>query len=166
VERVQVAQLRRVQPGRLISKGHVKLDYQHRSEQVDRAVYRVWVSAGDRAHDLRTGDDTGDQHGFGISRFKLTAEASALNEVVAAARQAIACSEVETAERAECLVHLADLLGRARNGLDEAERIGWQALRECPPDHSGRPTALSGFAGILWQRYLRVGDPGELDEAS
>ncbi|MGH3996737.1 MAG: hypothetical protein ACRDTJ_04660, partial [Pseudonocardiaceae bacterium] len=29
----------------------------------------------------------------------------------------------------------------------------------------GRPMVLSGFAGTLWQRYLRFGDPGELDEA-
>ena len=88
-----------------------------------------------------------------------------LDEAVAAARQAVARSEVGNAERAERLANLAALLGRTHDGLDEAERIGRQAARECPPDHHGRPAVLSTFAGILWQRYHRFGDPGELDEA-
>ena len=88
-----------------------------------------------------------------------------LEEAVDAARQAVAYSEVENAERAERLAHLAALLGRTHDGLDEAERIGRQAVRECPPDHPGRPNVLSGFTGVLWRRYHRFGDPGELDEA-
>nr|MDQ3988528.1 CHAT domain-containing protein [Actinomycetota bacterium] len=88
-----------------------------------------------------------------------------LDEAVVAARQAVARSEVENGERAERLGHLAGLLAQTHDGLDEAERIGRQAVRECPPDHPGRPAVLFGFAETLRQRYLRFGSPGELDEA-
>lgn len=87
-----------------------------------------------------------------------------LDEALEAARQAVAHSKVKNAKRAERLANLAALLGQTHDGLDEAEKIGRQAVHECPPDHPGRPEVVSTLADILWQRYVRFGDPGELDE--
>jgi len=100
-----------------------------------------------------------------VLRMRHDSIGTGLDEAVEAARHAVACSDVGSAARAECLAQLAALLGQTHDGLDEAERIGRQAVRECPPDHPGRPAVLSMFAQTLWQRYLRFGDPGELDEA-
>lgn len=98
-----------------------------------------------------------------VLRMRHNSTGTGLDEAVAAARQAVARSEI--GERAGRLSNLAGLLVKTPDGLDEAERIGRQAVRECPPDHPERPRVRSEFAGILWQRYLRFGDPGELDEA-
>jgi len=100
-----------------------------------------------------------------VLRMRHDSTGTGLNEALEAARQAVACSEVANAERAQRLANLAALLGQTHDGLNEAERLGRQAVLECPPDHPERPAVLATFAQTLWQRYHRFGDSEQLDEA-
>ncbi len=107
------------------------------------------------------------------TRHVLTGEG--IQEAVEAARRAVALGEdaLDTrhgsAQHALRLSTLANLLLRAadedRADLDEAERVGRRAVRECPPDDLMRSRVLFEFSEILLARERRSGDPAELDEA-